>query len=265
MQLSQGSLNLLATCPRKFQHVYLDQLSVPVPPDQQERLTWGTWFHLLMQRRELGLETDLNIVPLSPLEQRLQQSVDRFAQAVPDLFQSPSFQSHPSQFRQSEHRRTRSFQGHILVVVYDLLILEAEQAQILDWKTYSRPSQAEKLAQNWQTRLYPFVLAETSEYEPEQIAMTYWFIHPTDPAPPQSIRFQYNLALHQQTQADLADLLSQLDRWIEQYEIGNPFPRVSVADGHCDSCIFGGRCHRRQPVTDSDAVPNWSEIEEIAL
>lgn len=261
MQLSQASLNLLSTCPRKFQHVYLDQLSVPVPPAQQERLAWGTSFHLLMQRRELGLETDsFSTAPLSELEQQVQQSVDRFVNTVPQLFQVS-----PSLSRQSEHRRTLYFRGHVLTVVYDLLILKADYAQILDWKTYSRPLHVKELAENWQTRLYPLVLAETSEYKPEQIAMTYWFIQPTDTAPPQSIPFQYSLALHQQTQADLADLLSQLDCWLEQYEIGNPFPRVSFAAGHCDGCIFVGRCQRRQSGADSEGEANWSEIEEIAL
>ncbi|NEP21702.1 PD-(D/E)XK nuclease family protein, partial [Moorena sp. SIO3I6] len=54
-RLSQGQLNVLETCPRKFQHIYFDQLGTPVSPEQQERLTWGSRFHLLMQQRELGL------------------------------------------------------------------------------------------------------------------------------------------------------------------------------------------------------------------
>ncbi|NJR67202.1 MAG: PD-(D/E)XK nuclease family protein, partial [Leptolyngbyaceae cyanobacterium CRU_2_3] len=55
LHLSQGLLNLFTTCPRKFQHIYLDQLNVPIAAAQQERLTWGNRFHLRMQQHELGL------------------------------------------------------------------------------------------------------------------------------------------------------------------------------------------------------------------
>jgi hypothetical protein len=55
LRLSQGQLNLLETCPRKFQHIYLEQLGSPTTPEQQAHQAWGSRFHLLMQQRELGL------------------------------------------------------------------------------------------------------------------------------------------------------------------------------------------------------------------
>lgn len=258
MHLSQGALNLLAVCPRKFQHVYLDQFPVPVSPDEQERLTWGEWFHLLMQRRELNLEINAPSPLGSELEQQLQQCVDRFINAAPELFQ-PQL----SLLRQSEHRRTLYLQRHLLTVVYDLLILEPDRAQIFDWKTYAHPPEPNCLGQNWQTRLYLFVLAETSSYAPEQISMTYWFIQPD--TTPQSLQFKYSRALHQNTRRELLDLLAQLDQGLEQYKVGKAFPQVSVSAGTCGSCTFVGRCQPQYLGSPSEGAPDLAGIEEISL
>jgi ATP-dependent exoDNAse (exonuclease V) beta subunit len=59
----------------------------------------------------------------------------------------------------------------LLTVIYDLLIEAEDNAQILDWKTYPQPKEQNRLAKDWQTRLYLYVLAETSDYLPEQISM----------------------------------------------------------------------------------------------
>ncbi|MEY3333388.1 MAG: hypothetical protein RLZZ176_1688 [Cyanobacteriota bacterium] len=55
LRLSQGHLNLLATCPRKFQHSYLEQLNTPPDPKHEKYQILGSRFHLLMQQREMGL------------------------------------------------------------------------------------------------------------------------------------------------------------------------------------------------------------------
>lgn len=258
--LSQAHLTLLETCPRKFQYIFLDQLGFPIAPEQQEQFNWGDRFHRLMQQRELGLP----IQNLVPVDQPVQQSMEAFVQAASELFQPDA-----NTLRQSEHRRTLQLQGYLLTVIYDLLILGEPQAQILDWKTYPRPQHSRGLAQRWQTRLYPFVLAETSRYVPEQISMTYWFIQAgTDPQPkPESCKFIYSSALHQQISQTLTALLSQLTEWLRRYEAGTPFPQAEVSAGHCDTCSFAIRCQRRQ--TGQYALPlqklSLTEIEEIAL
>lgn len=55
---TQRLLNFIENCPRKFQHIYLEQLDSPLTPAQQEKPTWESRFHLLMQQRELGLPRD---------------------------------------------------------------------------------------------------------------------------------------------------------------------------------------------------------------
>jgi hypothetical protein len=265
MRLSQTQLNLLETCPRKFQHIYIDQLGATLPLEQQARLHWGSRFHLLMQQIDLGLP----IAPFTSVDLELGQCVEAFLQTVPDLFE-------PQQGvrRQSEHRRTLEFQGYLLTVVYDLLVLDQQSAQIIDWKTYPRPQQSRWLAQDWQTRLYPFVLAETSAYEPEQISMTYWFVQGGDrqPSPsqaqPQKLEFRYSSTLHGQIRRDLTQRLQQLDLWLERYQFGEPFPQINLEAGRCENCYFAARCQRRcAPNASPETTQSLTlaEIQEVVL
>jgi hypothetical protein len=268
IRLSQAQLNLLETCPRKFQQVYLDQLGAPIAPEHQDQMNWGSRFHLLMQQHELGLPTLADST--DPL---LQNGVNAFIQAAPELFQQQAV------FRQSEHRRTLEFQGYLLTVVYDLLILNPQQAQILDWKTYPRPQNQHWLAESWQTRLYPFVLAETSDYSPEDISITYWFVQATQSASatsatkahyetiqPTSLRFNYSTSQHEEIRSKLNTLLGKLTGWLEDYQTGKLFPQVEATENRCGFCAFDVRCHRHQPETEvSEELPTFAEIQEVAL
>lgn len=257
LHISQGQLNLLESCPRKFQYIYLEQLGFPVSPDQQARLEFGNRFHLLMQQQEMELPL------VSVGDQTLKRSVDALMQSLPELFQASS-----SAWRQSEHRRVLEFQGYLLTVVYDLLVLEEQQAHILDWKTYPRPQQSRWLAQNWQTRLYQFVLAETSDYEPDQISMTYWFVQTAEDEPQlEKFQFAYSAAQHQKNRQDLDRLLQQLTEALERYEAGESFPKVAASSQICDGCPFAIRCQRGgiEPTVDVVRLFDLAEIEEISL
>jgi CRISPR/Cas system-associated exonuclease Cas4 (RecB family) len=246
LRLAQAQLNLLTLCPRKFQHTILDQFSTPTSPDQQERITRGDRFHLLMQQYELGLVRQST----DPQEQQLQQCVLDLVQAAPELFAN-------APFRQSEHRRTLEMNEFAIVAIYDLLILQATQAQIIDWKTYPRPEKSERLAQDWQTRLYLFILAETTNYKPEQISMTYWFIEPSKP--PENLKFSYSAQLHQQTKQELTQILAQLTKWLKQYDESEALPQV---DGrHCQTCAFAVRCQKLK----QEEWMNIEAIEEVPI
>ncbi len=256
--ISQGQLNLLETCPRKFQHVYLEQLGTPVSPEQQERLTWGSRFHLLMQQRELGLP----IESLVEGDSQLQQWVNALVDAAADVL-TPASET----FREPEHCRTLNFQGYLLTVIYDLLIEDETSAQILDWKTYPLPKGKSRLTKDWQTGLYLYVLAETSDYVPDQISMTYWFVK-SQPRP-QSLKFTYSAAQHEKTRQDLTRLLTRLDGWMERYwNDGIPFPQVAEGKGYCDECNFAIRCQRTSDDSTSDGkslLPNLADIQEVSL
>lgn len=256
--ISQGQLNLLETCPRKFQHIYFDQLGTPVSPEQQEHLNWGSRFHLLMQQRELGLPVE----SLVKEDAQLQHWVTALVEAASDVL-TPN----PQTFRESEHCRTLNLDGYILTVIYDLLIEDEDKAQILDWKTYPLPKNRHWLAKDWQTRLYLYLLAETSDYLPEQISMTYWFVK-SQPRP-QCLVFTYNQIEHEKTRQDLTKLLTQLSGWLKRYQDeGIPFPQIAESKGRCRDCNLAVRCQRTSESVLSnqrESLTNLVDIQEVAL
>lgn len=252
IRLSQTALNNLETCPRKFQLISLEQLSLPMSPDQEEKIAWGKQFHLLMQQRELGLP----VAPLFEAEPKMWESWQAIAQAAPEIF-LPS--SNAATFRQAEHRRTWQIDNFLFTVIYDLLIAEENRAQIIDWKTYPRPPVRQKVAENWQTRLYLLVLAETTDYLPEQLSMTYWFVESARDQgngknsdghrdkrsrSSQCLKFIGDRQQHEQTKQDLNQILTNLKSWLKDYENGQPFPQVPVNSGQCQSCQFATICRR---------------------
>ena len=129
-RLSQQHLNILSTCPRKFQYIYLDQLMSPLTPEEEKRLAWGNRFHLLMQQRELGLPID-TIVAEDP---ELQQCLTQFIQTAPQSLTSNLTQNYQV-FREPEYQLTLNVQDYLLVVIYDLIIADEKTAQII--RTYS--------------------------------------------------------------------------------------------------------------------------------
>lgn len=259
MQLSQGQLNTFRYCPRRFQHTYLEQLSAPLAPAQQAAIAQGERFHLLMQQRELGLA--IAPIPSPPAEEaQIYAAVERFLAAAPDLLRQEQVQ-----FRQSEHRRSLPMQDFLLTVVYDLLILEPQRAEILDWKTYAQVPARETLQQNWQHKLYPFVLAETSDYSPEQITLSYWFVHPhlaDADVPPTQLRFPYDAATHAHTRQELQQLLTNLTAALQDFAAGRSLPQIDAAKGRCPACPFAVRCQRLR--TDTTTPTAWPPLDDIA-
>lgn len=261
LQLSQGSLNVLNDCPRKFQYLFLDQLGQFIQEEDRSSLLWGSQFHLVMQQRELGLLAS-HSPSLQTMEyQRIQCCVNALVDHVPALFEAT-----PASDRFTEHRRSLTFQGVVLIAVYDLLITTPQRAEIIDWKTYPKPRQAEWLERNWQTCLYPFILSETSDYSPEDISLTYWFIQPhLDQPQPQSLQFSYSSDRHQYVYKLLTQQLNQLAIWLDEYETGKALPQVSEASPLCSRCAFAVRCDRvpRQSDPSVDSYNNLLDIEIV--
>ncbi|MBK1990297.1 PD-(D/E)XK nuclease family protein [Sphaerospermopsis aphanizomenoides BCCUSP55] len=263
-RLSQGHLSLLAACPRKFQHTYLEQLITPSDPQQTENQTLGSRFHLLMQQQEMGLP----INSFLQTDAQLQKWMTSLAQNAPEIL-SPDTNIHT--FRESEHYRTLQIQDYVLTVIYDLLIADNEKAQIFDWKTYPQPPKRSTLAKNWQTRLYMYVMAETSTYSLENISMTYWFVQAKGKT--KNIQFSYDTKQHAHIGNQLNQLLNKLTNWLDNYQNGQPFPQVGESKT-CDCCQFAKRCDRfsngRYSSNSLEAavtnyIPNLDIIEEVSL
>ena len=249
LRLSQRHLNLLETCPLKFKELYISQDNLVPNPENEEQQTWGSQFHLLMQQRELGLPID----SILTTENELAASLAALIQKVPELSISPD-----QAMRAAEHYRTLGVNNYLLSVIYDLVITQKDRAQILDWKTYPQPKNKKKLASDWQTRLYLYVLAETSNYTPEQISMTYWFVKL--PEKPQSHTFKYNSQQHKQTEEDLKSLLEKLDTLITEKDSNIP-QKLNCAP-NCPYCL---EIKQKESTLGSDLALLAADIAEIPI
>ena len=233
-QLSQTHLNLLSICPRKFQYTYLEKFTSPCIAQPQSHLTLGNRFHRLMQQRELGL----SIEGILAADEPLKQSFEALAKVAPNVVYGEG-----NTWRDAEHRRILRQGKFLFTGIYDLLILKESEAEIIDWKTYPKPANQEAIETNWQTRLYLYLLTETSNYVPEQIKFTYWFIKV--PQTPKAVTFQYNQTKHETTKKELSELLKQLETYYKKYqEQKEPFPQVEESKGFCVECPFTLPCGR---------------------
>jgi PD-(D/E)XK nuclease superfamily len=236
LRISQRHLKILETCPRQFEYTFCDRLTLPTAATQQSKSQLGSDFHLLMHQRELGLP----IEPILARSPQLNTWMQAMLQTAPELFQIDL-----QTWRESEHVRTLAIDDYLFTAIYDLLILQPDRADIIDWKTYPLPKYKKDLDLEWQTRLYLYLLAETSEYVPKQIAFTYWFIQSTPQ--PKSVKISYTLKQHRQTQTDLLALLGKLTTWLDAYRSHQePFPQVPASSGLCQKCNFAQRCNRER-------------------
>jgi hypothetical protein len=256
IQLSQAHLQVLSTCPRKFQYIFLDQLAMPQLPEVAERQQLGTQFHQLMQQQALGLEIE-SLLQANP---QLQQWFTRYQQNPPPMIEGK---------QSSEVVLMLPFAGFVLIGVYDLLIEGETEVQIIDWKTYQRTPKRKILQQQWQTKLYPFLLAEARQYPPEQISMTYWFTEQGS-AKKNWMTFAYSSSSHTAIRTELQSLLLSLQSWLETYQTQQDhFPQVDKQLNHCFSektqCSFIHHCQRSKPDTTWIELTDIDAIEEIPI
>ncbi|MDJ0581427.1 PD-(D/E)XK nuclease family protein [Crocosphaera sp.] len=258
IRLSQAQLNLLQVCPPQFQRVYLEQLSLPISPDVQENLLWGNQFHQLMQQHFLELPLD----SILDMDQDLKKIVDSLLKSVDEQHHLSS-----QSWREAEHYLSLEKDNYLLTAIYDLLIINENQAQILDWKTYLQPQNKQKLANNWQTKLYLYLLAEASEYLPEQISMTYWFVK--IPHEPQYLTFQYNEQLHQKTTVELENLLTNLDNYLLDFNQNNiDLHHHKNCESNCPyyQSFFSDKGYFSNLEEDNnDLLSTIDEIEEVSI
>ncbi len=260
MKLSQGNLTILDSCPRLFQYTVLEQLAVPQRGEEWEKMQLGSQFHQLMQQRSQHLPIEA-IAATDPDLRRWFEAVE--AQSA-DLFPDAG-----EAWTDSEHVRTMDWMGHTIVGVYDYVVLRSDSAQILDWKTYPKPVDSRRLQQSWQSRLYPLLLARSSNYSPDTIEMRYWFFQGGDQGQPQMLRFESSAASMAETTAALTQRLIGLNVWLTAYELtGESFPQTEIRQT-CETCSFAVRCDRvNKPLVESDLMQletAWDSIEEVEL
>jgi len=255
--ISQGHLNIWEICQRKYQYSFLEELSLPEADLQsKENLLLGSNFHLLMQQKELGLD----VAVLASSDPKLQSWLSAFDQKPPKMIVGD---------RLCEHRRTLEMpiemslhhsqnsdhgQGYfVLTAIYDFLILGDRQAQILDWKTHQVAIAEEKLKTNWQTRLYLYLLAKTTNYAPEHLSMTYWFANTAE-----SVIISYSQEEFISTEIKLKQILAEINQAVN-------YPKLSLHSSECNYCEFRDRCDRGDMLTNPVSISNIADIPEVTI
>jgi len=144
-------------------------------------------------------------------------------------------------------------QGYfVLTAIYDFLIFGDHQAQILDWKTHQVAIAAKKLKTNWQTRLYLYLLAQTTNYAPEQLSMTYWFANTAE-----SVIIPYSQDEYISTEIKLKQILAEIIQAVD-------YPKLPLHSSDCNYCEFRDRCDRGDMLTSLIPI-NIDDIPEVTI
>ena len=269
VSISQGHLNFWETCKRKYRYKYVEELSL-VELENQANLVLGSQFHLLMQQWQLGLD----VTDLAGGDEHLQAWFANFKSQPPEMIAGDRLCEHRRTYAVDLHQAANSsttiqtWQDHnensdrhqgyfVLTAIYDFLILGDRQAQILDWKTHQRAIAAKTLKQNWQTRLYLYLLAATTNYAPHQLSMTYWFANTGE-----SVVITYTQAEHERTAKKLRQILTEMNQ-------AQTYPKIPDHSPTCQRCEFQDRCDRgaalERQLDALNKVANIESIPEIAI
>ena len=251
LTLSQARLLAFLTCRRRFQLRYLDQLSwpdIPLVPQQRSAVEQGQKFHQLLERFFLGLP----INELDITDRQLRMWWKSFQEFVLPL---PSGRALP------ELRLTVPIGRHFLTGRFDLVIIDSEKDQplihIYDWKT-SRPRPMVELQDDWQSKLYLAMMAESKNalikesgmLRPEQITLTYWYV-----ADPQTARtITYSQKQHEQNWAEIQELMAEIESCLKT----GLWP-LTDNWSHCRSCTYWAYCGRFEAGTPQKVL-----AEELA-
>ena len=231
LTLSRYRLETFLACRRRFQLRYLQRMSWPAAPlDERTELTRqrGEMFHRLMERHFLNLPAG----PETAVDVEIRRWRSLFLNSGLEI---PEGEAHP------ERSLTIPVGKHFLNGRFDLLVLHNNAAHIFDWKT-GHPRKEADLRQDWQTRLYLAMLAESGQalgqqLDPDQIAITYWYVN--DPAAPRTI--QYNRAWHAQNWTAIQAVVAQIDTAVAQ----DAWP-LTEDWIQCRRCAYQTYCDRQE-------------------
>ncbi|HEY9766271.1 MAG TPA: PD-(D/E)XK nuclease family protein, partial [Chroococcales cyanobacterium] len=167
LRLSAHNLREFDRCPRAFALRYKVNRFWPAPdPVPSKRMELGQAFHQVVHQKFLGLDPMIENYP-----------------DLEALWQKYNFSSYSrsvdNQRVWSEQNLHVTLDGVGFLARFDRLVRDKEDWTILDWKTGKLDPI--KLAGDWQTKLYPFVLAEAGSVlnegkrvDPSRIKMIYW-------------------------------------------------------------------------------------------
>ncbi len=246
LNLTFNELHLLSTNPQQFQQMHLESWGLPPTSEIKQRQDTGSQFHLLMRQKLMGLPVE----PILETYPQMRRWLTFLQKAAPEIFTEEL-----SIGKEWDYSRTLMCEGHLLKVVYNLLLTDSSHAQIIEWTTSALPP-ITLLEKDWKTRLYLYVLAETTDYPPSSISMTYWFVQ--SEIEPIALRLDYDEALHALSKIQLTALLNQLNSWMKKYqELGERFPS--------NKGFYTGNTNNFHYFESKTVATSFEDVEEISI
>lgn len=277
-QFSQSSLQDFVDCRRRFQYRYLQQLAWPALVAEstpgidetalnfEQRLYLGERFHHLVHQHLSG-------VPLLQLEAMLQAERsmgvellrrwwEAYRNTVAELLQLPDLESRKLPDGLYPELSVSAGVGkYRLLAKFDLVIIDADRARIIDWKTGRPPKTKRQLSDRLQTRVYRYLLQRVAaalwperDLQPAQIEMIYWFSED----PTRSFHLPYSTAEYRADEIYLTSLVQEIQSLEE-----NEFP-LTNREERCRFCVYRSLCERgvRAGTLDEEEMA-WEELPQI--
>ena len=241
---TQSNLQDYVDCPYRFYLRYGLRLKWPalmvdeaLKFEQHGQL--GARFHQLVQQYLLAIPKDrLDALATADPDPKMHLWWENFINHVPDKLTGHEF---------VETILTSVLSGQRIAAKYDLILLtDASQWIIFDWKTTQKRPRVDWLLSRVQTRLYRMVLMQAGAtlnrdktLSPADITMNYWFA-----AFPQAmVSLPYNQAQFEADQAYLSSLIAEIynkdpEEFIKTNDINQC--RFCVYRSHCDRGIEAG-------------------------
>lgn len=248
--LSATSLRDWARCERRYAFSRLERRSWPAPRPTAADLELGSRFHQLAHWHAQGDDPR----PLLAGEPRLNAWYQRYR---------ASAYSRRGPGVWSEQALAMPFQDGRLMATFDRVLREGDFWTIVDWKTGKVPKDPNRLAQDWQTRLYPFLLAEAAAalpegpegaIVPERVAMVYVYVETGA-----VFNFAHDAESHQATRRALEETLDAIRR----RRGARDWAPTGKAAGACRTCPYEGLCFMARPL--SAPAPEAPEEDEPML
>lgn len=250
--LSATALRDWSRCERRYGFSRLEKRAWPAPAPEPPEARLGARFHQLAHWHAQGDDPR----PLLAGEPRLNGWYQRYrtsayARTGPGVW--------------SEQALAMPFQDGRLMATFDRLIQDGDFWTIVDWKTGRPPADANRLALDWQTRLYPFLLAEAApalpggpagSVVPEAIQMVYVYVETGQVFP-----FVHDALTHQATHRALEETLAAIRARLASRD----WRPTGTETGACRGCAYFALCHMAPPPPEPAPEAGEEPAEEPLL
>lgn len=252
---SQSNLQDFVDCSYRFYlknilHAKWPALVVDNAIDFENHSLAGARFHQLIQQYLIGIpEPILNKLAAVDKETHLYEWWEQFLLHVPPKLIGEKY---------PEMLLSSHLNGYRLIAKYDLILIlkDAPEMIIFDWKTsHNKPKEA-WLLERIQTRMYRFILAQSGaplinqEYiKPEKITMRYWYSQ----FPETLIQLPYDTVTFEE---DLAYFSSLIENILSKPK--EAFIKTSNWK-KCRYCIYRSYCDRGVEAGDIADFDDWEQ------